>query len=77
LPAAIKLFGWLFGSQASLSIRCSLLFFFVLIQKKETIKIQDSSEYTQLLPGSYVELLCIVISASVMLLLGLLQPKYI
>jgi hypothetical protein len=52
----------------------SLLFFFCLDTKKETKKSQASNENGPLLASSFVELLCIVVSALVMLLLVLLQP---
>ncbi|CAN5334936.1 hypothetical protein BH11BAC5_BH11BAC5_29840 [soil metagenome] len=53
-----------------------LFTFFVLDTKKVTKKSQVSNEYSPLLPDSFVELLCIVISAFVILLLDLLQLKY-
>ena len=67
---------WVFGLQGAL-FACNLFFtFFVLDTKKVTKKSQGSNEYSPLLPYSFVELLCIVVSAFVMLLLGLLQLDY-
>jgi hypothetical protein len=39
-------------------------------------KLYGSNEYSPLLPYSFVALLCMVVSAFVILLFGLLQPKY-
>jgi hypothetical protein len=50
--------------------------FFVLTQKKITKKSQASNEYSPLLASSFIEFLCIVVSALVILFLALLQSKY-
>ncbi len=59
-----------------LSLNRSFLFtFFVLDTKKVTKKSQVSNEYSPLLTYSFVEMLCIVVSAFVILLLDLLLSK--
>jgi hypothetical protein len=55
---------------------CSLLYFFCLDTKKVTKKSQASNEYSPLLACSFVQLLCMVVSALVILLLDLLRLKY-
>jgi hypothetical protein len=59
-----------------LSNRRFFFTFFVLTQKKITKKSQVSSEYGPLLTGSFVGRWCMVVSALIILPLGLLQSKY-